>query len=195
MKKLLILTFFAILSFILLSTYGIFESDTNKEVDMKLAAWEITVNDSIVSSENKTFNIENIVWNKKETVKEGKIAPGMDGYFDIVINPKNTDVSIRYDITLDIEYLNNINKAFKVTKIEELNGNKLTLTNKNTYTGIINIDNSIKNTIRIYMKWEDLEDNNEIDYNIGTTNEEIEFPININITQYLNEEIIEYSEE
>ncbi len=195
MKKLLILTFFAILSFILLSTYGIFESDTTKEVDMKLAAWEITVNDSIVSSENKTFNIENIVWNKKETVKEGKIAPGMDGYFDIVINPKNTDVSIRYDITLDIEYLNNINKAFKVTKIEELNGNKLTLTNKNTYTGIINIDNSIKNTIRIYMKWEDLEDNNEIDYNIGTTNEEIEFPININITQYLNEEIIEYSEE
>lgn len=195
MKKLLILTFFAILAFIFVSTYGIFESETSKEVETSLAAWKVTINDSVVSSENKTFNIDNIVWNKKDNVKEGKIAPGMDGYFDIVIDPNKTDVSIRYDLTLDIEYLNNINEAFKITKVEELNGNKLTLTNKNTYTGIINIDNIKKNTIRIYLKWEDLEYNYESDYNIGATDQEVEIPININITQYLNEEIIEYSEE
>jgi len=117
----------------------------------------------------------------------------MDGYLDIVIDPKNTDVSIRYDIFLDVDYLHNINEAFIITNIEELNGNKLTLTNKNTYTGIIK--DYTKNTIRIYIKWEDIENNNENDYNIGTTNQEVEIPININITQYLNEEILEYSEE
>jgi len=72
MKKLLILTFFAILTFLFVSTYGIFESDTSKEVGAKLASWEVSVNDSVVSSETKTFSIDNIVWNKKETVKEGK---------------------------------------------------------------------------------------------------------------------------
>ena len=37
-----------------------------------------------------------------KNVLEGKVAPGMDGYFDIVIDPKNTDVSIRYDLIYDI---------------------------------------------------------------------------------------------
>lgn len=196
MKKLLILTFFTIMTFgLLISTYGIFESGLLQGASIKIAAWEVTINDSIITNEDKTFNIDDIIWNNSENVLSGKVAPGMDGYFDILIDPKNTDVSIRYDITYDIEYLNEINTAFKVTKVEEINGNNLVLTDKYTYTGIINLEDIAlgkKHTIRTYVKWEDLEENGENDYLVGTTNTKFEIPININVTQYLAEEITEF---
>lgn len=196
MKKLLILTFFAILLFaLLISTYGIFESGLLQDAQIKIAPWEITINDSIVTNESKTFNINNIVWNNSKNVLSGKVAPGMDGYFDIVIDPKNTGVSIRYDVTYDIDYLNELNHAFKVTKVEEINYNNLILTDKYTYTGIINlndINSSIKHIIRTYVKWEDIIDNGDNDYLTGTTNTTFEIPIDISVIQYLGEEIKEY---
>ena len=192
MKKLLILTFFTILTFTLLvSTYGIFESGLLQGTSIKIAAWEITINESIITNEEKTFNIDNIIWNNSENVLSGKVAPGMDGYFDIVIDPKNTGVSVRYDVIYDIDYLNEINTAFKITKVEEINGNKLVLTDKYTYTGIIDLGNE-KQTIRTYVKWEDMEDNGETDYITGTTNTSFEIPIDVNVIQYLGEEIKEY---
>jgi len=196
MKKLHIITFFTILTFFLLVvTYGIFESNIFRDVNMKIATWEVEINGTVVTNEQKKFNMEDIKWNNSENVLEGKVAPGMDGYFDIVIDPKNTDVSIRYDITYDIDYLNEINTAFKVTKVEELNGYELVLTDKNTYTGIVDLESNKIYTIRTYIKWEDNVEYNDNDYQLGTTTALFELPININVTQYLGEEIIEYKGE
>lgn len=196
MKKLLILTFFTILTFfILVSTYGIFESGLLQGASIKIAAWEVTINDSIITDEEKTFTIDNIIWNGSENVLNGKVAPGMDGYFDIVIDPNNTGVSVRYDIVYDIDHLNKINTAFKVIKVEELNGNTLVLTDEYTYTGIMNledINSKTKHIIRTYVKWEDMADNGQNDYLVGTSNTEFEIPIDIHVIQYLGEEIKEY---
>lgn len=195
MKKLSILTFFTILTFFLLvSTYGIFESGIFRDTLMKVAAWKIKINNSVVTNEEKTFSIDDIVWNSSNNVLEGKVAPGMDGYFDITIDPDETDVSIKYDIIYDIDTLNSVNPSLKVTKIEEINGNNLTITDKNTYTGVIDIENRKTHIIRTYIKWEDIEINNDNDYLIGSSLDTFELPINIKITQYLGEELIEYKD-
>lgn len=196
MKKLLILTFFAILaSSLLIATYGIFESNVLQGATIDIAVWEVLINDSVVTNENKTFEIDDIIWNGSENVLNGKVAPGMDGYFDIVINPGNTDVSIRYDIVYDIEYLNQINKAFKVTNVEEINDNNLILTDKYTYTGVINledINSSKKHVVRTYVKWEDMLENGENDYMVGISDVTFQIPIDVEVVQYLGEEIEEY---
>lgn len=195
MKKLLILTFFTIMTyFLLVATYGVFESKVLNGTQIKLAAWNVEVNNSIVTNEDKTFTIEDIICSNSENVLNGKIAPGVDGYFDIVVDPKTTDVSVRYDITYDVEYLKNINKAFIITKVENLEENEIILTDKYTYTGIIFLG-SKANTIRTHIKWEDIEDNGYNDYITGTTSTLFELPVNIEITQYMGEEIIEYNEE
>lgn len=199
MKKLHILTFFTILTFFLLvSTYGIFESNIFRDTNMKIATWEVEINGSVVTNEQKKFNMEDIKWNTSGNVLEGKVAPGMDGYFDIQINPKKTDVSIKFDLVYDVEYLKTINPAIVITKVEELNGHELILTDKYTYTGVIDLEKIKKNTtytIRTYIKWEDIEENSDNDYQLGTTNTMFELPINIVVTQYLDEEIIEYKGE
>jgi len=196
MKKLHIITFFTILTFFLLVvTYGIFESNIFRDVNMKIATWEVEINGTVVTNEQKKFNMEDIKWNNSENVLEGKVAPGMDGYFDIKIDPKKTAVSVRFDLVYDVEYLKSINPAFVITKVEELNGYELVLTDKNTYTGIVDLESNKIYTIRTYIKWEDNVEYNDNDYQLGTTTALFELPININVTQYLGEEIIEYKGE
>jgi len=199
MKKLLILTFFAILTCsLLITTFGIFESKVSNDTKIKTAAWKIQINDSIVTNEEKTFSINDVTWSTSNNVLEGKVAPGIEGYFDILIEPNETEVSIKYDLIYDMEYLKNINSAFTITKVEELSGNNLTLTDKNIYTGIISL-NDIKDgkyhIIRTHVKWEDLDDNFQNDYKTGTTEANFEIPINVVVSQYLGEEIIKYNEE
>jgi hypothetical protein len=196
MKKLIILTFFTILAFFLLiSTYGVFESILLREVGFDIAAWEVEVNGSKVTNEEKDFTIDDIIWEKSDNVVNGKVAPGIEGYFDIVIDPKDTDVSIKYEIEYDSEHLKNINPAFKITRVEEINDNKLYLTSESTYAGIIKL-NDIKlnktHTIRTYIKWEDIEENNENNYILGSSNILFELPVDVNVIQYLDEEIVEY---
>ena len=193
MKKLLILTFFTILTFsLLVTTYGIFESGILSGTSIKVAAWEVTINDSIITNENKTFNINDIIWEGSENVLDGKVAPGMKGYFDIVIDPKNTDVSIRYDILYNLEDLNKINSFFKITNVEEINKNNLIKTDENTYTGLIDINNKNTHTIRTYVEWIDDENNGQNDYLMGISDEIFKISIDINVIQYLGEEIKEY---
>lgn len=196
MKKLNILTFFVILTFFLLvSAHGIFESGIFRDAVMKIATWKVEINGSVVTNEQKTFSIDDITWNSSDNVLEGKVAPGIDGYFDIIIDPNDTDVSVRYDLIYDMSTLKSINEAFVITKVEEINGKKLTLTDKDTYTGIIDLKSTEAKeiyTIRTYIKWEDIETNNDNDYLLGTSSITFELPIEVNVTQYLGEEIVEY---
>lgn len=196
MKKLLILTFFTMLTFsLLVATYGIFESDILTGTSIKIAAWEVTINDSIITNENKTFDIDDIIWEGSENVLEGKVAPGMKGYFDIAIDPKNTDVAIRYDILYNLDDLNEINSFIKITNVEEINNNDLVLTSENTYTGLLDlndIENKKSHIIRTHVEWIDDENNSQNDYLIGISDEIFKISIDINVTQYLGEEIKEY---
>lgn len=195
MKKLLILTFFTILTyFLLVATYGVFESKVLNGSQIKLAAWKVEVNNTSITNEEKTFTIDDIVCSESNDVLKGKLAPGIEGYFDILVDPKDTEVSVRYDIIYDIDYLQSVNKAFVITKIEETSNKQLILTDKHTYTGVIPL-NTGSHVIRTYIKWEDIEDNGYNDYITGTTSTLFELPIKVNISQYLGEEIIEYNEE
>ena len=74
---------------------------------------------------------------------------------------------------------------------------KIIKTDKNTYTGIFRlseIKNNTKKNIKIYFKWENNDENNEIDSSFanGVVSD---IPISILASQYLGEEIIPYNEE
>ena len=56
---------------------------------------------------------------------------------------------------------------------------------------LADVTNHLSNTIRVNLRWENDEANNEIDSKMeGTT---LEIPVTINLAQYLGEEIIEYT--
>ncbi|MBQ9853986.1 MAG: hypothetical protein IJO57_03015 [Bacilli bacterium] len=177
--------------FIITETFGLFETNNVMIVNSEIGKWNIYINETSVTEE--TFVVDSITVMNNEKVKDGKIAPGTSGYFDIVIDPTDTDVSIRYDISFDFSLILN---SFSIKKIEEAGGVNLIQTDEFTYTNIIDLK-SIKegttNTIRVYVDWINNEENNEQDSEVGQTKDNyINIPINISVSQYLGEEIQEY---
>lgn len=175
-------------------TYGLFESNKTKLVDNPIASWNILINNSNLN-QNKTFTINNFQIDENATVKNGRIAPGTTGYFDIQIDPSDTDVSIRYDITFDCSKLPS---NLTVESIEETNGYTIVRTDAYTYSNIItltNIKNGVKNNIRVHIKWQNVEEQNQNDTEIGLNKEYIlNIPITITATQYFNETLQPYVE-
>ena len=198
-KKVLI---FLCLCIILLIIYGVirifalFHSELGASIQLENGTWNILVNGTdITKGTDIQFAINNVTVEENEHVKPGNIAPGLTGTFKININPKDTNVSVRYDIHLDEEKLTNPNIQIKSIK-ETLNGNELVKTDKNTYTGIIPLENiqaGTTNEITVEVEWMENENNHEEDIALGTTwGAEYQIPITVHVCQYLGEELNQY---
>lgn len=194
-KKILYLLF---ISFVLITTYevmdayGLFESKNKLVVNQNVAHWKILINGSNITEEDFVINSINVEDN--ENVLNGKLAPGVRGYFDIEIDPQ-ADTSIVYSISFDFSQ---ISDSFKVENIEETTSGNLIRTDESTYSKVITLNEikeNKKNNVRVYLKWENKEDNNATDSKIGLTeNNYINIPVSVSAMQYFGEDIEEYQE-
>lgn len=178
--------------FMVIDSYGLFESKNVLNVDSNIAKWNVFINGTDIKK-NETFVVDKINLINNDNVLEGKMAPGSKGYFDIVIDPTDTDTSIRYDISFDFSSLND---KIVVSGIEEITSGNLVRTGKNTYSKVITLNeikNGITNIIRVYIKWDNSDD--ESDSAIGSViNNFINVPVTIAAYQYLGEKIDIYNE-
>lgn len=180
--------FFLVMILIVVGSYSLFESQRVNTTNLEIAKWEIKVNESLLSGNSSTFTVNNFTWSTSPYVMEGKAAPGLDGYFDIIIDPNDTDTSIRYDVTFDFSNLDN--NQFSITEIKELDDKSIVRTGEYTYSNIITLDeieNSETNTIRVYIEWINDEANNIKDSELGTVlNSQLMIPVSVDVTQYID---------
>lgn len=200
-RKLLILVCLCIILLLIYGAariYALFHSELYAKVQLKNGTWNIVVNGTdITTGTDVKFVIDNVLAQENEHVKPGNLAPGLTGTFKISIDPKDTDVSIRYDVSLDEGELTNSNIQIKSIK-ETQEGNELVKIDKNTYSGIIALE-KIKagdtNEITVEVEWIEDENNNEPDIALGTTwNAKYQIPITVHVCQYLGEELTPYTE-
>ena len=188
----LLMLFFTI--YLTMDTYALFESNKNYDVSSDIAKFVIKVNGSEAKTEE--FVVDSIAYYENEYVIENKIAPLVDGYFDIVIDAEEVEVSLRYDIEFDFSSLSI--PGLVISSITELGGNTLVLTDKDTYSGLITLadmDSSTVNTVRVSISWQNDEANNEVDSSWGMVADKvISIPVNVKLTQYLGEELPVYVE-
>lgn len=196
-KILIIITLFMIfaVAYSLINTYALFYSEGTGKIRQENATWRIYVNEKNIATNNK-FTIDTFELEESEHVAPGKIAPSVTGNFYITIDPKNTNVAIKYSIKLN--QLNLVNDKIKIVSIEEINqNNELIKTDESTYTGIITLSDIKErkiNNIRVKITWLNDEENNKADTTMGTIeNYKINIPIEVDITQYLGETIEEYT--
>lgn len=163
-------------------------------VNPSIAKWNVLINGTDIKT-GENFSVNSVNLSDSVNVLNGKIAPGAFGYFDIEIDPTNTDTSIIYSITFDFSLLSN---SFIIDKIEETTSGNLIRTGSSTYSKVITLDEikeNAKNNVRVYIKWENNEENNEIDSQIGLTKDNyINIPVSISAMQYLGEPVDEYIE-
>lgn len=197
-KKVLITILFIILAIILIyeiiATYATFRSEFTGDMKIDNATWRILVNNTDISSNAvKQFTIDNINVDESQGVEQGKLAPGLKGYFNILIDPTDTDVSIKYELKIDTTKINATNIKVE-SVVETLHGNNLINTDLNTYTGIIklsDIKNNVTNNIQVTLAWAD---DGKDDINVGEiANNKINLPVELKVSQYLGEELQEYN--
>ena len=179
MKKLLtilVLITLIISFFQITSMYALYKEQLQGEYNTLLGAWEIKVNEKDVTTsgqiENFTITDDQLGYVASQAIQAGKIAPGGKAYFDIIIDPTNTDVSIKYQInmeSIDIPNvqikLSEIENKFKKDGETDIVNENFNL-NENLYTGIIpieKINQGYKNYLRLNFEWVNVEDNNITD--------------------------------
>lgn len=204
--KILVLIMLIITIFQIANMYALYKDELQGEYTNLLGIWSIKVNESDISSggENLTFNMteDNLTYIDSDRVKSQKLAPGTQAYFEIIIDPANTDVAIVYTLNIKLEEVTTANlKLLKVENYFQKNDETEQTVNEKVYTdntlnlheAIIPLDivnNKYLNHVRLYFEWENLEENNEQDSALGQTeNAKINIPLEINLKQYIGEEI------
>lgn len=84
------------------STYSRYIADANGNIKIGFAKWQIKVNNNdITDSSVSSINIVPVI-KENDNIAENTVAPTSSGYFDIVIDPTNVDVSFNYSISIKL---------------------------------------------------------------------------------------------
>lgn len=201
MKKIITILFIIMLLLTIVqirNTYALYKAQISGDYQSLLGVWSVKVNNTDLSSGNAdmTFEITDdyVHFVENEYVYGNSIAPGSEGYFDILIDPTGSDVSVRYNIHIgdsikirvDEEIFQSevdipievINVEDTFVKGEEIDSdtehiNYVDLSN-NTASGVIPlsvIEEGYSGRVRVYFKWIDDETKNSLDTMLG--NDEI----------------------
>lgn len=207
MKKLLtilVLIMLIISFFQIANMYALYKDQLQSDYTNLLGVWAIKVNGVDISSggQDLTFTMteDNLTYMDFANVKDGKIAPGRQACFEIIIDPTNTDVSILYTLDIKLSEITDIEmNLVKVENYFQKEGEKDQVTNETVYTGqesheavipIGTINDEYLNHIKLYFEWTNSEENNEADSALGSTeNAKIVVPLEINLKQYTGEGI------
>ena len=181
--------------------YAVFYSESKANEGVDVARWEIIINNEDIvdltgldEDEIPSFEIGTLYIEDSDSTN-GKLAPGLEGRFEIIIKPMTTQVSVRYDIIIDNANL--IDTDVELVLVEEIAvGNTIVQTDVDTYTGVIplaNIKAGYINNIRLIYKWQDDSGSGseyvEADENVTPV---IKIPIKVIASQYLGEAIVPY---
>lgn len=192
-KIALILAIFALIAFIgsVAYTYAKYFTLTTGKIGSSIKQWNIKVNDELIKN-NTTLSQTITAYFPNENGKTAvnKMAPGTEGYFEIVIDYSKVDLSFSYDLSIaENEKL----KDLQIDRIE-VDGEEIERTDPDSINivGNVNIedpDDDLKKIVIVYFKWYDESDNimdDEEDTSIPIENDSIDFDVNILVTQLNN---------
>lgn len=171
-------------------TYAKYLDTKEGDTDFTIAKWKILVNQQDITEASTMSSLITPVYIENEHMKEGVIAPEREGYFDLVIDSSNTEVSFRYDISVTSSENSSVNDliitgySLNDSEIIPVSDQLNNLSNVIYYT-----DTNKENKIRIYFKWRDGTGenmNNEADTNASIQGVNAKLKANITFTQITN---------
>lgn len=164
-------------------TYAKYVTTSNGEANLNIARWDIVVNDEHIKNKEELSADITPQYVENPNVAKGVIAPGSIGYFDITIDPTNTDVSFDFEISIDNEESDvtdlKLLKYFidSEDNIKEAEENEI-------ITDSININNKKAKTVRIYVIWDESTNqamDNIKDSEVGHDSENKKASVNVNL--------------
>ncbi len=164
-------------------TYAKYLSSATENAELTIARWSILINDQDVVNESNFTDTISPVFAGTTNIKSDVIAPTATGYFELIINGENTDVSFRYSIGIDttdcaVEDL--------VITSYTIDGVTYTYSGSNVTGDILLNDVSRTQTVRFNVQWNDnaLTENMDNAADTAASAEETTgFSVNVNLIQ------------
>lgn len=184
-KKNIILALALFALFILIAggaySYAKYFTKADGNIGSNIKRWDIKINnESIQNKTTLTNKITATFPNESGHVKENKIAPGVEGYFEITIDYSGVDLDFTYDLSIAGDAVPDIKLTKLVVDDEEIAA-------LDHVEGTINIDGvTTSKVIKAYVKWNDGDGStlsNEEDTEVTINNDSIDFDIQMTFTQ------------
>ena len=168
-------------------TYAKYSTSNNATSNMSIARWKILVNNFDIRNDISTSTVIQPVFSGNNNIRDGYIAPTANGYFDVLIDASETDVSFNYQISLnqntDNEVLDLVITGYSIN-------NGVTQTYTDNITGSVNKNDESKTIqIRVFVTWNDGNGalmNNEEDTNTTGEDATAKLDVNLNFIQQAN---------
>ena len=155
---LLILSFISLYITICLAneTYAKYVSSATSTSSTSIARWRILVNNDDISVGATSTSLITPVFPGSSDISANVIAPNAEGYFDLVLDATNVDVSFRYEISIEPNANSPVTELvatrYAVNGAEPVNF----VDGDNTLEGTVNLSNTTRTyNIRVYIKWDD----------------------------------------
>ncbi len=147
---------FLLCLFFIKDTYAKYITSTNESASMNIARWRILVNNKDIRENSTTNAVITPIFNGNDNINSGIIAPNSEGYFDLIIDATEADVSFKYKIEISVNQ-NSPVKDLITTKYIIDNGNEIPLERDNATieNTVLHKDNTKPINIRVYIKWDD----------------------------------------
>lgn len=168
-RVLLLLSFVALLFSIstILNTYGKYFTSIDEKTNIKIARWKILINGNDIKNNSTATQTITPVFINNDNISDGVIAPHAVGYFDLIIDGSDADVSFKYDIETKVSEESSV-KDLIVTGYSINNGDIIDCTIDDIISNNVALNQQDKLiSIRIYIKWND--DENSTMTNIEDT--------------------------
>ena len=189
-KKYVIILLFISLCLCLLfiqDSFAKYLTSASETANMNIARWKIIVNNKDIRDNSSSSAIISPVFLGNDNVAGDIIAPGSEGYFDLIIDANAADVSFKYKIDITTDE-NSAVKDIIAVKYKINNGEEILFTggNQTIEKSVLHSDNTNVINIRVYIKWND-GDGSEMDNIADTAATQNEvgaiLKVNMNFTQ------------
>ena len=174
-------------------TYGKYVTDIDESANIKIARWRILINNEDVRNNSTSSSVISPIFEGNSNIESNVIAPHAEGYFDLIIDGSDADVSFKYEVSISVNEESAV-KDLIVTGYS-INSEEKIDTNETSISNIIPLsqDNKIIN-IRVFIKWNDDDDStmsNEDDTIATMTNIGAKMDISLKFTQVTDQTTIE----
>ena len=147
---------FVLCIFFIQESYAKYLTSTSENASIIVARWRILVNNKDIREGNTADAVIVPVFDGNENIASGIIAPTSEGYFDLVIDATEADVSFKYNINFSVNDDSAVSDLV-ATKYSINNGNVVDLNrdNQSITNEVLQANNTAPIYIRVYVIWDD----------------------------------------
>lgn len=178
---------FVLCIFFIQGSYAKYLTATSENATMNVARWRILVNNKDIREGSTTNAVIVPVFEGSEHIASGIVAPTSEGYFDLVIDATEADVSFKYKIDFSVNDGSAVTDLI-ATKYSINNGDFINLerSNQSISNQVLQVNNTSPINIRVYVLWDDGENStmdNVADTEATKNGKTAKMDVNLSFTQ------------